>query len=192
MKIWMMAAALAGLAGPAGAQEGQKPKDKGHGDCKKECQEQIRALRENFHRTVEQMRREMEAQVEAIRRTCKHGGGEAGGDPSVKPPKQGPGGKCDCCCRQHCGHSESTSSPSGKGNNGVGNGLDPQPPGNPPLNDGPGSGAGDPGNKGKGAPPGKGKGADDRGKGADDKGKGPEDREKGGPPAGKGKEKGGT
>jgi hypothetical protein len=25
------------------------------------------------------------------------------------------------------------------GNNGVGNGLDPQPPGNPPVNDGPGS-----------------------------------------------------
>src|SRR5438093_1347789 len=26
-----------------------------------------------------------------------------------------------------------------KGNNGVGNGLDPQPPGNPPVNDGPGT-----------------------------------------------------
>jgi hypothetical protein len=35
-----------------------------------------------------------------------------------------------------------------KGNNGVGNGIDPPPPGNPPLNDGPGSGPGDPGNKG--------------------------------------------
>jgi hypothetical protein len=34
------------------------------------------------------------------------------------------------------------------GNNGVGNGLDPQPPGNPPINDGPGTGPGDPGNKG--------------------------------------------
>jgi len=33
-----------------------------------------------------------------------------------------------------------------KGNNGVGNGLDPQPPGNPPYNDPPGSGPGDPGN----------------------------------------------
>ena len=33
----------------------------------------------------------------------------------------------------------------GKGNNGVGNGLDPQPPGNPPINDGPGTG---PGNSG--------------------------------------------
>jgi hypothetical protein len=32
-----------------------------------------------------------------------------------------------------------------KGNNGVGNGEDPQPPGNPPLNDGPGSGPGNPG-----------------------------------------------
>lgn len=35
-----------------------------------------------------------------------------------------------------------------KGNNGVGNGQDPQPPGNPPVNDGPGTGPGDPGNKG--------------------------------------------
>jgi len=33
------------------------------------------------------------------------------------------------------------------GNNGVGNGIDPPPPGNPPLNDGPGTGPGDPGNK---------------------------------------------
>jgi len=36
------------------------------------------------------------------------------------------------------------------GNNGVGNGLDPQPPGNPPINDGPGTGPGNPGNKGLG------------------------------------------
>jgi hypothetical protein len=35
-----------------------------------------------------------------------------------------------------------------KGNNGVGNGLDPQPPGNPPVNDGPGTSPGNPGNKG--------------------------------------------
>jgi hypothetical protein len=35
-----------------------------------------------------------------------------------------------------------------KGNNGVGNGVDPQPPGNPPINDGPGTGPGDPGNRG--------------------------------------------
>ena len=34
-----------------------------------------------------------------------------------------------------------------KGNNGVGNGIDPQPPGNPPINDGPGTGPGNPGNK---------------------------------------------
>ncbi|MBW8864011.1 MAG: FecR domain-containing protein [Verrucomicrobia bacterium] len=36
----------------------------------------------------------------------------------------------------------------GKGNNGVGNGVDPQPPGNPPVNDGPGTSPGNPGNKG--------------------------------------------
>ena len=34
-----------------------------------------------------------------------------------------------------------------QGNNGVGNGVDPQPPGNPPVNDGPGTGPGNPGNK---------------------------------------------
>lgn len=34
------------------------------------------------------------------------------------------------------------------GNNGVGNGEDPQPPGDPPINDGPGTGPGNPGNKG--------------------------------------------
>ena len=34
-----------------------------------------------------------------------------------------------------------------KGNNGVGNGLDPQPPGNPRVNDGPGTSPGNPGNK---------------------------------------------
>src|SRR6266566_401439 len=35
-----------------------------------------------------------------------------------------------------------------KGNNGVGNGVDPQRPGNPPVNDGPGTEPGNPGNKG--------------------------------------------
>jgi VCBS repeat-containing protein len=35
----------------------------------------------------------------------------------------------------------------GKGNNGVGNGLDLQPPGNPPINDGQGASPGHPGNK---------------------------------------------
>lgn len=38
----------------------------------------------------------------------------------------------------------------GHGNNGVGNGVDPQPPGNPPVNDGPGTGPGNPGNGGGG------------------------------------------
>lgn len=36
----------------------------------------------------------------------------------------------------------------GHGNNGVGNGEDPQPPGQPPVNDGPGTGPGAPGNQG--------------------------------------------
>jgi hypothetical protein len=38
------------------------------------------------------------------------------------------------------------------GNNGVGNGWDPQPPGEPPVNDGPGTGPGNPGNRHRGRP----------------------------------------
>jgi hypothetical protein len=38
------------------------------------------------------------------------------------------------------------------GNNGVGNGVDPQPPGNPKVNDGPGTTPGNPGNKGGSKP----------------------------------------
>ena len=34
-----------------------------------------------------------------------------------------------------------------KGNNGLGNGIDPQPRGNPKVNDGPGASPGNPGNK---------------------------------------------
>ena len=41
---------------------------------------------------------------------------------------------------------QSTITPT-KGNNGVGNGIDPPPPGNPPVNDGPGTGPGNPGNR---------------------------------------------
>jgi len=40
--------------------------------------------------------------------------------------------------------------PSVHGNNGLGNGYDPQPPGNPPVNDGWESGPGHPGNNGGG------------------------------------------
>ncbi|MFQ6049085.1 MAG: TadG family pilus assembly protein, partial [Phycisphaerae bacterium] len=40
------------------------------------------------------------------------------------------------------------------GNNGVGNGLDPAPPGNPTQNDGPGTGPGNPGNQGGNPDPG--------------------------------------
>ena len=38
----------------------------------------------------------------------------------------------------------------GVGNNGVGNHIDPQPRGNPPVNDGPGTNPGNPGNRGHG------------------------------------------
>ena len=38
-----------------------------------------------------------------------------------------------------------SAAPAANGNNGVGNGLDPQPPGNPPINDGAGTSPGSPG-----------------------------------------------
>ncbi len=44
--------------------------------------------------------------------------------------------------------SQASSGQRPRGNNGVGNGEDPQPPGNPPVNDGPGTGPGNPGNRG--------------------------------------------
>jgi hypothetical protein len=42
----------------------------------------------------------------------------------------------------------SSKGPRTRGDNGVGNGLDLQPPGNPPINDDTGTGPGNPGNKG--------------------------------------------
>ena len=74
-----------------------------------------------------------------------------------------PDGVCHCFCRHEEGSKgepprdgggkDSGKGPkdNGKGNNGVGNGVDPQPPGKPPVNDGPGSGPGNPGNKKGGA-----------------------------------------
>lgn len=51
--------------------------------------------------------------------------------------------------RNRCGHERDHGyGEREKGNNGVGNGQDPQPPGNPPQNDGPGTGKGHPGHKG--------------------------------------------
>ena len=46
-----------------------------------------------------------------------------------------------------CGHDPGVVPPP-KGNNGVGNGLDPQPPGDPPVNDGAATEPGKPGNRG--------------------------------------------
>jgi hypothetical protein len=70
-----------------------------------------------------------------------------------------PDGVCHCFCHHEEGPKEGGGKDSGKGpkgdaprdngkgNNGVGNGVDPQPPGKPPVNDGPGTGPGNPGNK---------------------------------------------
>ena len=88
-------------------------------------------------------------------------------DKDGKPPKHGDarpdhpdkkGQACECRCHGDAprppGDTESRPDHPGKGkdrpkgNNGVGNGEDPQPPGNPPVNDGPGARPGKPGNRG--------------------------------------------
>ena len=68
-----------------------------------------------------------------------------------------PDGVCHCFCRHEEGSKgdgprgdapkDGAGKDGRKGNNGVGNGVDPQPPGNPPVNDGPGTCPGNPGNK---------------------------------------------
>jgi hypothetical protein len=77
--------------------------------------------------------------------------GRMGGDSGPKGRKGGDDGESG----DDSGSNGNDSGPRGrkggpKGNNGVGNGEDPQPPGNPPVNDGPGSGPGKPGNRGHG------------------------------------------
>ncbi|HLF94806.1 MAG TPA: hypothetical protein VJB14_15175 [Planctomycetota bacterium] len=67
-----------------------------------------------------------------------------------------PDGACHCTCnhedegRKEGGAKEGGAKDGRKGNNGVGNGQDPPPPGKPPVNDGPGTRPGNPGNKGGG------------------------------------------
>ena len=68
--------------------------------------------------------------------------GERPAPDAKSPPPKGDGGTTG-------GGDSSTGTGGGKGNNGVGNGEDPQPPGDPPVNDGDGTGKGNPGNKGK-------------------------------------------
>lgn len=75
--------------------------------------------------------------------------GGGGGDSGPRGRKGGDDGESG----DDSGSNGNDSGPRGrkggpKGNNGVGNGEDPQPPGNPPVNDGPGSGPGKPGNRG--------------------------------------------
>lgn len=64
-------------------------------------------------------------------------------------PQQQPG---QCVGKPKKGPPQVAMGPQGnkgpKGNNGVGNGFDPQPRGNPPINDGRGAGPGHPGNRG--------------------------------------------
>ncbi len=63
-----------------------------------------------------------------------HGKGSSGkGSHGKGSSGKGSHGRCDM--------------PRTKGNNGVGNGIDAQPPGNPRVNDGPGTSPGNPGNK---------------------------------------------
>lgn len=67
------------------------------------------------------------------------------GDPPADKGKPGPL-PCNSKNNPKCDN-VTPSKPGDKGNNGVGNGVDPQPPGNPPINDGPGTGPGNPGAK---------------------------------------------
>jgi hypothetical protein len=64
------------------------------------------------------------------------------GDP---PAGKGNPGPLPCNSKNNPKCDNATPSKPGEGNNGVGNGVDPQPPGNPPINDGPGTGPGNPG-----------------------------------------------
>lgn len=75
-------------------------------------------------------------------------------EPKIKEhfTKNHPDGVCHCQCGHKDGKKGDKSEgkggkPGEKGNNGVGNGLDPQPPGKPPVNDGPGTSPGNPGQK---------------------------------------------
>lgn len=83
--------------------------------------------------------------------------------PKKEKKQKGRGSGCECRCSCHDdrpGTTTTTPDPDRpgstergprrgpKGNNGVGNGFDPQPPGNPPVNDGGGTAPGHPGNRG--------------------------------------------
>lgn len=75
----------------------------------------------------------------------KEGGGDGGPPKKIGVPGDGGKPKQKCTCdHKHEGECKDKE----KGNNGVGNGQDPQPPGKPPVNDGPGADKGKPGNKG--------------------------------------------
>jgi hypothetical protein len=76
--------------------------------------------------------REDEGDLEGSDDRGRDGGGRDGGDDRGKDNGKG----------------KDKGKGKGKGNNGVGNGADPQPPGDPKINDGAGTGPGNPGNKG--------------------------------------------
>jgi hypothetical protein len=67
--------------------------------------------------------------------------------PSAVPAHLAHGDTCGPCTGHEGGggHGNGNGNGGGHGNNGVGNGIDPQPPGNPPVNDGHGTGPGNPG-----------------------------------------------
>lgn len=77
---------------------------------------------------------------------CHHEDGD--GDSGMSGGDKGNGGDDSGSGGDDRGSSGRKGGP--KGNNGLGNGEDPQPPGNPPVNDGSGTGPGHPGNKGHG------------------------------------------
>ncbi len=131
--------------GPPGARPGDRPGPGGEvQDRRGAMREMMEGLtpeeREQLHRFMMRMRQRRMQGGPGGREGCP----DDGQGPRLGPgprPGQGPGGR----------PGQGPPPPDRerpRGNNGVGNGEDPQPPGNPPVNDGPGTGPGNPGRRG--------------------------------------------
>lgn len=114
-----------GRGGP-GRQVGQEPRRHGPRKEARACGQEQRPQNGGFHQGMKQV-------------GCAHKDKGRG-----KPANQ-PG---QCVGKGKKGPPQVAQGPRPHGNNGVGNGFDPQPPGNPPINDGRGAFPGNPGNRG--------------------------------------------
>jgi hypothetical protein len=155
------------------AQEGKRPsadpkrgKEAGHPHASCNCCDSHEQRADADHKAEPKKR---VGQSDAKER-AKTAGKRPGTDRGAYQKKDGgervkkPAGDHDCVCKCHGSEGgkrpgtdarKGAPEPAGKragggpkGNNGVGNGEDPPPPGKAPVNDGPGTGPGNPGNKG--------------------------------------------